>query len=70
MIKNDKWNLLGKTSANSLGVLKIGLEINKICIETFPKFKDVIVHIPVDKSVTPISQPYRMIPWKLKLIKI
>ncbi|GBP83470.1 Retrovirus-related Pol polyprotein from transposon 297 [Eumeta japonica] len=61
-------NLLGKTTAISLGVLKIGLnaEVNQVYMEKFPKFKDVIIHLPIDNSIPPVSQPYRRIPIPLK----
>ncbi|GBP88987.1 Retrovirus-related Pol polyprotein from transposon 297 [Eumeta japonica] len=61
-------NLLGKTTAISLGVLKIGLnaEVNQVHMEKFPKFKDVIIHLPIDNSIPPVSQPYRRIPIPLE----
>lgn len=54
-------NLLGKTTAVSLGVLKIGMnaEINQVDTEIFPKFKNVMIHLPIDNSIPPVSQPYR-----------
>lgn len=54
-------NILGKTTAISLGVLKIGfnVDVNQVDTEKFPKFKDVIIHLPIDKSIQPVSQPYR-----------
>lgn len=56
-------NLLGKNTAMQLGVLKIGIGINQIESKVeegpFPKFKDVLVDIPIDDSVQPVSQPYR-----------
>lgn len=67
VIKNGKRNLLGKDTAILLGVLKIGSQINNVnIIKPFPKFKNVIVHIPIDKTVIPISQPYRRIPIPLE----
>ncbi|XP_049877892.1 uncharacterized protein K02A2.6-like [Pectinophora gossypiella] len=65
VIKNGTRNLLGKLTAMALGILKIGLnleEINQLDISTFPKLKDVLIELPIDDSVTPISQPYRRIP--------
>lgn len=64
VIKNGSRCLLGKTTAIALGVLKIGLGINYI--GPFPKFKGVLVDIPIDKSITPVSQPYRRIPIPLE----
>lgn len=61
-------NLLGKTSAIALGVLKIGLnaEVNQVDFQIFPKFKDVLIHLPIDHSIPPVSQPYRRIPIPLE----
>ncbi|XP_030750159.1 uncharacterized protein K02A2.6-like [Sitophilus oryzae] len=64
VIKNGSKNLLGKETAMALGVLKIGLEINSI--EVFPKFKDVLIDIPIDKNIKPVCQPYRRIPIPLE----
>lgn len=62
VIANGSRNLLGKDSAINLGVLKLGTDINQIKNETFPKFKDVLVEIPIDDAQRPVSQPYRRIP--------
>ncbi|XP_049886595.1 uncharacterized protein K02A2.6-like [Pectinophora gossypiella] len=60
-------NLLGKTTAMSLGILKIGLNlVNHIESEIFPKFKHVMVDLPIDESVPPVAQPYRRIPIPLE----
>lgn len=32
----------------------------------FPKFKDILVEIPIDPSVKPVMQPYRRIPIPLE----
>lgn len=64
VIENGSRCLLGKSTSIALGVLKIGLGIN--AIGQFPKFKDVVVDIPIDESVTPICQPYRRIPIPLE----
>lgn len=53
-------NLLGKTTAMSLGILKIGLNldnINQVEIKPFPKFKSVLIDLPIDDSIPPVSQP-------------
>lgn len=65
MIKGGTKYLIGKTTAMALGVLNIGFDVNAI-IEMFPKFKDVIIDIPIDTSVKPCSQPYRRIPIPLE----
>ncbi|XP_030747091.1 uncharacterized protein K02A2.6-like [Sitophilus oryzae] len=64
VIKGGTKNLIGKNTATALGILKIGFHIN--VIESFPKFKNVIVDIPIDESVTPVVQPYRRIPVPLE----
>lgn len=67
VIKNGKRNLLGKTTAISLGVLKIGLNISHVTdVQPFPKFKNVLIHIPIDRTIKPISQPYRRVPIPLE----
>lgn len=61
VITNGTRNLLGKTSAMALGILKIGLnlQINHIDSGVFPKFKSVMIDLPIDDSIPPVSQPYR-----------
>lgn len=66
VIKNGKRNLLGKDSATKLGVLKVGLGINAIEQGVFPKFRDVQIHIPIDETVKPVSQPCRRVPIPLE----
>lgn len=68
VIKNGTRNLLGKETAMRLNVLKLGVSINSLDTETdiFPKFKDVQLDIAIDKSVTPICQPYRRVPIPLE----
>ncbi|CAK1594433.1 unnamed protein product [Parnassius mnemosyne] len=65
VIKNGSRNLLGKDSAIRLGVLKVGVSINHVDQELskqFPKFKGILVEIPINKSIKPVIQPYRRIP--------
>ncbi|XP_029166467.1 uncharacterized protein K02A2.6-like isoform X1 [Nylanderia fulva] len=64
VIRNGTRNLLGKNTAIELGVLQIGLQIN--AIQPLPKFKDVKITIPIDKTVKPVIQPYRRIPIPLE----
>lgn len=66
VIEDGSADLLGKETAKMLGILKVGLAINQIDISPFPKFKGILVHIPIEKSVRPISQPYRRIPIPLE----
>lgn len=60
-------NLLGKITI-ALGVLKIGsnAEVNQVNTIKFPKLKDVIIQLPIDNSIPPISQLYRRIPIALE----
>lgn len=64
VINNGTRDLLGKETAIKLGVLKLGVEVNTVeqKYKPFPKFKDVLVEIPVNKKCQPVSQPYRRIP--------
>lgn len=62
VITNGSRNLLGKDSAINLGVLKLGVDVNQIKNVSFPKFKDVLIQIPIDDTQKPVSQPYRRIP--------
>lgn len=54
VVKNSSKHMLAKTSGKSLGVLKVGWNINAISDGAFPKFKDVQVVIPIDKSIKPV----------------
>lgn len=68
VISGGTQNLLGKVTATSLGVLQINLptDVNKVEMTAFPKFKDVLVEIPIDESIKPVAQPYRRIPIPLE----
>lgn len=62
VITNGTRDLLGKTTAMAMGILKIGLdlgEVNNVEAGIFPKFKNVLIDLPIDESVSPVSQPYR-----------
>lgn len=65
VVKDGTRNLLGKDTATRLGVLKLGIGVNAID-GRFPKFKDVQIHIPIDMSVKPVSQPCRRVPIPLE----
>ncbi|XP_060808083.1 uncharacterized protein LOC132903525 [Amyelois transitella] len=54
VVKHGSRNLLGKDTAVSLNVLKIGLGINTIQEKTFPKFKNVELDITIDSSIKPV----------------
>lgn len=62
VISGGTRNLLGKNTATHLGVLKLGIGINQVEITPFPKFKGILVEIPVDDSIKPVSQPCRRVP--------
>lgn len=64
VINGGSRNLLGKETSISLGVLKLGITVHEVTQkrQPFPKFKDVLVEIPIDESYKPVSQPYRRIP--------
>lgn len=68
VISGGTRNLLGKITATSLGVLQINIpsDINSVESKSFPKFKDVLVEIPIDESIKPVAQPYRRIPIPLE----
>ncbi|CAK1597386.1 unnamed protein product [Parnassius mnemosyne] len=66
VIRNGTRDLLGRVTATSLGLLRINLDINQVGTEAFPKFKGVLVTIPIDDSVKPVAQPYRRIPIPLE----
>lgn len=66
VIKNGTKNLLGRKTAKSLGVLRIGTNVNVNYVSTFPKFKNVLINIPIDENVRPVVQPYRRIPIPLE----
>ncbi|XP_062710595.1 uncharacterized protein K02A2.6-like [Aedes albopictus] len=61
--------LLGDDTAKRLQVLKVGFDIGNISNEPakeFPKFKGVVVEIPIDQSVQPVQQAYRRAPYALE----
>ncbi|XP_063634881.1 uncharacterized protein K02A2.6-like [Cydia splendana] len=70
VIAGGTQDLLGRETATRLGVLKICVDVNKIDEDVkskpFPKLKDVLVEIPIDQNVQPVSQPYRRIPLPLE----
>lgn len=67
--KSGQQCLLGDETAKALQVLKVGFDIGHVSIDTqseFPKFKDVIVEIPIDDSAQPVQQAYRRVPYALE----
>lgn len=57
-------SILGKDAAKQLGVLKLGVGINRVIENTspFPKIKGVKVKLSIDTSVKPVQQPLRRVP--------
>lgn len=72
VVVNGQRNLLGDITSKELGVLKVGLDINRIAHENhpdpvpFPKIKDVQIHIQMDPEAVPVFQPLRRIPIPLE----
>lgn len=66
VVKDGTRDLLGKDTAISLKVLKIGLGINLVSESSFPKMKDIQLTISIDKSVKPVAQPCRRVPIPLE----
>ncbi|XP_065073800.1 uncharacterized protein K02A2.6-like, partial [Ochlerotatus camptorhynchus] len=67
--KRGQQCLLGDETAKSLYVLKIGFDVGRVSEEAtieFPKIKDVVVEIPVDRNVQPVRQAYRRVPYALE----
>lgn len=62
--------LLGRVTSMELGILQIGdikhISSSEASRDSTGKIKDVWVDIPIDKSVTPVSQPYRRVPIPLE----
>ncbi|XP_055524861.1 uncharacterized protein LOC129718274 [Wyeomyia smithii] len=69
VVKDGPQPLLGKQTAKLLGVLITGLpsqheqirSIGTMC--PFPKIRGVKIHIPIDKSVQPVVQRFRRLPF-------
>lgn len=70
VIQKGQQPLLGKLTAQKLGVLKVGLpsthssSVSKIESSTkaFPKMKGIKLNIPIDRTVPPVIQPLRRCP--------
>lgn len=61
--------LLGKETAKHLGVLRVGLPSQHepirqvIALQRFPSVRGIKIHIPVDKSIEPVAQRLRRLPF-------
>lgn len=72
VIKGSGKTLIGRDTAEHLGVLKIAVEVNTIITDSakgnvagsseFAKIKGVVVDIPIKSNVKPVIQPYRRVP--------
>lgn len=55
--------LIGYDTAISLGVLKMGENVDQVeHTGVLSKIKDFVVDIPIDESIKPVAQPYRRVP--------
>ena len=71
VILNGQRNLLGDTTSKQLGILKIGLETNRVTddegkFSPFSKISGTKVRISMDPTITPVFQPLRRIPIPLE----
>ncbi|XP_055619512.1 uncharacterized protein LOC129764455 isoform X2 [Toxorhynchites rutilus septentrionalis] len=68
VIKGGQRSILGDETSKELGILLVGLHINRIAseAESFPKIKDVQVQIHTDPEINPVFQPIRRIPIPLE----
>lgn len=55
--------LLGKITAEALGVLRLGTNVHSVLVSPiFPKIKNVQVDLPIKRDVKPVIQAYRRVP--------
>ncbi|XP_036347851.1 uncharacterized protein LOC118757229, partial [Rhagoletis pomonella] len=67
VIKNGCQSLLGRDTAIQLGVLKLGLGVNRVEVgQPFPKMKGVQIKLSIDPTVKPVQQPMRRVPIALE----
>lgn len=70
VIKNGNQSLLGRETALSLNVLKLGLDVNHIHEREqqrpFPKVHGIKVTLSIDHTVKPVQQPVRRVPVALE----
>lgn len=67
VIEQGQQPLLGKLTAQQLGVLRIGLgsiKVDRVAVtkQHFPFIRDVELTLPIDRSVPPVIQPLRRCP--------
>lgn len=62
-------SIFGKDTAKRIGVLKLGLGVNRIQeASPFPKIKNITVKLTIDKSVRPVQQPLRRVPMAIEAL--
>lgn len=68
VIKGGQRCLLGDQTSKELGILKVGLEVQRVAAQvmTFSKIKDIQVQIHMDSTVKPVFQPLRRVPMPLE----
>lgn len=60
-------NLLGKKTAERLGLLKVGPSVYDVKLsKEFPKIKNCLIDITIDRSVTPTVVKYRRMPLEIE----
>lgn len=68
VVENGQRCLLGDTTAKQLGILKVGLNINKVdaSVAPFTTIKGIKAFIHVDPDIAPVFQPMRRLPLPLE----
>lgn len=70
VVKGDGKILIGRDTAMAMGVLKIGIPVNNMEVDSEYKklgtIKDIVVDIPIRPDAVPVVQPYRRIPVALE----
>ncbi|XP_062713482.1 uncharacterized protein LOC134290373 [Aedes albopictus] len=69
IVENGQQCLLGDYTAKRLKVLKVGFDVGAVSdqkLKPFPKFRNVVVEIPINMEVQPVQQPYRRPPIALE----
>lgn len=63
VVEKGDVSLIGKDTAKQLGILKLGLDVNRLeKVTPFPKVKKVLVTLSIDPYVRPVQQPLRRVP--------
>lgn len=60
--------LIGRETAQNLGILKIGTDVNAVSVkeEELSKMKGIVIDIPINRDFKPVAQPYRRVPAPLE----